>query len=230
MYTIGSDPRHSFYNTDHVCPCLQKLIRHDHSYVSGSYHQDPFSRKDSLHVYHSLCRSGSHNPRKRPARKTERIFCSPCAQKKFFSFYDLRFSIPQDCRPFIREYPDARTVQPYVYLDLFRFFQQLFPNIDPSDPGSVSTGAEKFMQLFKQLAPGLPVFIYQEHVTPVFFCLDSSSQPCRPSSYDHDFSFHFTAPLFPNPSCVSTTIPSSTGVIQVRTLGFPFTVMTQSVH
>ena len=110
--------------------------------------------------------------------------------------------------------------------------QKLCADVHAAHARMVASGAEKLVDLLEQLPAGLAVFIHHQDLRPVSGRLDGGGQPGRARAYDQDLNFfvHAYPSHFPRPSWVSTIIPSSTGVTQVRTLGSPLTVITQLVQ
>ena len=93
MYTVGADLWHSFYDSDYVRSCLKQLVGNDHSYVSGSDHQNPLPWENSLYICHRLGRACSHDARKGPSWEPERILRTACTKKQFLRLYDFCLSL-----------------------------------------------------------------------------------------------------------------------------------------
>ena len=188
--TVSADFRHAFHDSYHIGPCLKKLISHNHSYISGAYHQHPLSGQYPVYIYHSLGGSRSHHAGKRPARETQRILRSSGTDNNIFCLYGYRLPFPENSDPFSFEDTDYRTVQPDFHTALLRLLQQAFSDINPADTGIVCFRPEKLMYLFKQLAAGPFVFINNQNLGPAFGGFNGGCQPRRASSDDDYFLFH----------------------------------------
>lgn len=113
--------------------------------------------------------------------------------------------------------------------------QKFFADMESTDLRLVFLRAKELVDLFEQLSAGLCVFIVYYNVHTFFCRLNGCGQTCR-SCADHDHIItlhHFAAPpgcSAVTPYCVRISMPSSSGVMHVRTFGCPLTTITQSVQ
>ena len=126
---------------------------------------------------------------------------------------------------------DDRAAEPDLNAGFRRLLQELLADIHTADARIVRFGTKKFMDLLEQLTAGPGILINQKDLCPGVRSFDCRSQSGRTAADDCYLAifYHCMSPLY-SLFCVSMTIPSATGVIQVRTFRWPLTIMTQSVH
>ena len=127
------------------------------------------------------------------------------------------------------------SVQIYFYACFFSLSEKLFPDFKTAFFSMMLFGAEEFVNLFEKLSAGACIFIKYNYIHTCLSSLYSSGETCRSGADNYQFmSFHLFfashASRVSTPYCVCTSMPSSNIVMQVRTLGCPFTIITQSVH
>jgi hypothetical protein len=102
-------------------------------------------------------------------------------------------------------------------------------DIYPADTGMVLPGAEELMSLFDQLPAQLQAFVHKEHLNSQRGRGIGGCQSSWASAYNQELGcYHFSSP--PVAGWRLTSIPSTSGSTQVRTLALPLTVIRQEEH
>ena len=232
---ITTDLRRSLHNTDDVRARLHQLVTDDQADITGADHQNPLAGQHSVNVDHCLRAASAHYAREGPPLKVDGIFLTACADQDPLGMDRTDLLLIPDC-PDHRKVvalvqTDDRAAEPDLNTGFRCLLQELLADIHAADACIVRFGTKKFMDLLEQLTAGSGILINQKDLCPGVRSFDCRSQSGRTAADDCYLAifYHCVSPLY-SLFCVSMTIPSATGVIQVRTFRWPLTIMTQSVH
>ena len=218
----------------HVRAGLHQLVGDDQAHVAGAHHDDLLAGQHPVNVNHGLGAARSHDPRQGAAGEHQGVFRRSRGQNHFLAhdgpFPALRHIADHDALG-IGEQAVNRGVQKNLHAQVLGLPQQLGADVIAPDAGPVLPGAEEFMDLLEELAAGLAVLVNQNDLAAGLGDLDGSGKARGARADDYRLYFsHASSAHLPKPFWVSTFMPARTGVTQVRTLGLPSTVMTQSVQ
>ena len=220
---------------NHFTARLHQLEADHQSHVTGTQHQHTLARQCAVEVHHGLRCTCADDTRQRPARKRDHVLaCAGGNQNRVpldvdYMVFDL------DSHFLFRKNADHDGIQNNLNPQRCCLCQKLFTDMEASNLCLVLFRAKELVNLLKQLSAGLCVFIVYHNVHSLFCRLNGCGQACRPcADHNHIITLHhFAAPpgcSAVTPYCVRISMPSSSGVIHVRTFGCPLTTMTQSVQ
>ena len=148
-----------------------------------------------VQVHHRLGRARADDPRQGPAVEIDHVFAGAGGNQDAVALDVLDF-VADAHRHFlaVKEAGDCRTEHD-LDADGFRFFEQLLADVEAAHFGLVFLGAEKFMNLFKQLAAWSGIFIEDDGLDAAFCRFNGCGKPCRSGADNNHivaFYFHLT--------------------------------------
>ena len=112
-----------------------------------------------MNVHHCLDCTGTHHAGKRPAGKSQDIFGGSGCKQNLFGFNKHIFAVVDNADSFIAEYAPDDCFKPDIGAAFFNLIEQVLSDIDSSCSRLMSSRAEKFVDLLKELSACLLVLI-----------------------------------------------------------------------
>ena len=183
MDGIAADLGLGLHHSSQVCPSLQQLETHHQAYIAAAHHDDSAARQHPVQVHHGLGGARTHHPGEVPAGEGQGLFGSAGSDQNLFRPDDT--AVPGMGNTQSPSGKDA--VNSVGKADLhpgcFAFRQQPAAQLHPAYPGPVVPGAEKLVNLLKELTAGAVVFIISGDPRAAAGQHRRSGKPGRPGPY-----------------------------------------------
>ena len=226
----------------HVAAGLLELVAHDQANVARAEHEHALAGTHAVEVHHGLGGAGANDAGEGPALEGHHVLGGAGGNDDGVGLVvgDLLALADDDLLVLVEA--DDRGVKANVDAQARGLLHELLANHEAADLGVVLLRAEELVDLLKELAAGAGVLVEDGHVGAALCGLDCGGHAGRACSNDDNVGAVHRVPPFSSavtmsskgvavaPYCVWTRMPSTRGVMQVRTLGTPSTTITQSVQ
>ena len=210
---------------------LHELIADDETDVAAADHQNALTWLHTVQVHQRLRRARAHDAGQCPAVERDHIFHRARCDDDRVALVVRRLAVGVDEDLLVAVQAHDHRVEVNGDASGLRLFEQFLADVEAADLGVVLLRAEEFVDLLEQLSAGGGVLIENRDMYAVLCRLNGRRQSGRAGAHnDQIISFHTAYSFAETPYCVCTFMPARSGVTQVRTLGCPSTIITQSVQ
>lgn len=196
-----------------------------------AHHDYPGAGLDMVKIDHGLGGAGGHHSRQGGAPEVQVVLVGAGGNDDLFGSDGLHAVLAAVQGQVVLKNAVDRMAQQDLHVVRFRVRQQMLADVEAPHAGVVLPGAKELVDLLKELTARLLVFVDDQHLGAPAGRRDTGGKARRTRADDQDINFpHACSSFPPRPYWVSTVMPSSTGVTQVRVLGTPLTIILQSLQ